>query len=117
MRVDSRDLQLSASGYLKATISEGVAEDFEGHIDIADLSANPLGSLIEPFKSQDGHVDFRLSLDPFQIEVAEAYIRELDEGSDGYANGIITARPEGGNCALMPLPRAWAAQGAFCMAH
>ena len=28
-------------------------------------------------------------------EVAEAYIRELDEGSDGYANGIITARPEG----------------------
>ncbi len=95
VRVDSRELQLSASGYLKATISEGVAEDFEGHIDIADLSANPLGSLIEPFKSQDGHLDFRLSLDPFQIEVAEAYIRELDEGSDGYANGIITARPEG----------------------
>ena len=95
VRVDSRDLQLSASGYLKATISEGVAEDFEGHIDIVDLAANPLGSLIEPFKSQNGHVDFRLSLDPFQIEVAEAYIRELDEGSDGYANGIITARPEG----------------------
>ena len=93
--VDSRELQLSASGYLKATISEGVAEDFEGHIDIANLSANPLGTLIEPFKSQDGHVDFRLSLDPFQIEVAEAYIRELDEGSDGYANGIITARAEG----------------------
>ena len=41
VRVDSRDLQLSASGYPKATISEGVAEDFEGHIDIADLSANP----------------------------------------------------------------------------
>lgn len=95
VRVDSRELQLSASGYLKVTISEGVSEDFEGHIDIADLSANPLGSLIEPFKSEDGHVDFRLSLDPFQIEVAEAYIRELDEGSDGYANGIITARPEG----------------------
>jgi hypothetical protein len=95
VRVDSRDLQLSASGYLKATISEGVAEDFEGHIDIADLSANPLGTLIEQFKSQNGHVDFRLSLDPFQIEVAEAYIRELDEGADGYANGIITARPEG----------------------
>jgi len=95
VRVDSRELQLSASGYLKATISKGVAEDFEGHIDIADLSANPLGTLIEPFKSQNGHVDFRLSLDPFQIEVAEAYIRELDEGSDGYANGVITARPEG----------------------
>ncbi|NDH73980.1 MAG: hypothetical protein EBY53_05540, partial [Rhodobacteraceae bacterium] len=56
VRVDSRDLQLSASGYLKATISEGVAEDFEGHIDIVDLAANPLGSLIEPFKSQNGHV-------------------------------------------------------------
>ena len=95
VQVDSRELQLSASGYLKATISEGIAENFEGHIDIADLSANPLGTLIEPFKSQNGHVDFRLSLDPFQIEVAEAYIRELDEGSDGYANGIITARPEG----------------------
>ena len=105
VRVDSRDLQLSASGYLKATISEGVAEDFEGHIDIADLSANPLGSLIEPFKSQDGHVDFRLSLDPFQIEVAEAYIRELDEGLMDMQTVSSPRGQRGGNCALTHLPR------------
>ena len=95
VRVDSRELTLSASGYLKASIQNGIAENFEGHIDIENLSANPLGSLIEPFESQDGHVDFRLSLDPFKIEVAEAYVRELDEGADGYANGFVIARPKG----------------------
>ena len=95
VRVDSRQMQLSASGYLKASIMGGIAENFEGHIDIAELSANPLGTLVEPFKSQDGHVDFRLSLDPFQIEIAEAYVREFDEGADGYANGVVTARPDG----------------------
>ena len=112
VRVDSRDLQLSASGYLKATISEGVAEDFEGHIDIADLSANPLGSLIEPFKSQDGHVDFRLPLIRSKLKWPRPIFVNWMRGLMDMQTVSSPRGQKGGNCASTPLPACGAAQGA-----
>lgn len=95
VNVDSRELQLRASGYLQAKITDSIAENFEGHIDIDQLIANPQGRLPEPFQSEEGHVDFRLTLDPFKIEIAQAYLRESKEGAEGHANGVITAQSDG----------------------
>lgn len=109
-------------------VETGRLTDLEGQFTISDVSVNP-GRLYEsPQKITRAVTDFRLTLDPFRLNLGQMQISldqsdvllagTLDAGADGWhlaVDGQADAMPVAGLLALWPpgaaaKPRAWVAQ-------
>lgn len=71
----------------------GDLEDLVGQFRTSKLTANPDDLYAEPISINAAEMDFRLRLDPFQLDVGQALFQ--DQGQSLLARGTLRAEPEG----------------------
>ncbi|WP_299614253.1 DUF3971 domain-containing protein [uncultured Tateyamaria sp.] len=72
---------------------QGGLADLVGQFSASSLSANPDGLYPEPVVMESAQLDFRLTLDPFRLDVGQALFQ--DQGQDLIARGALLAASEG----------------------
>lgn len=100
LEVNSRALRLHADGqtYLR-DLKNGVPQQFLGQIAISDLQLDPAGLFEKPATFDQGAVDFRLTLDPFRVDIGQLELN--DQGNTTIsAKGHVSAQPEGWKVSL-----------------
>jgi hypothetical protein len=97
--VNSKDLQLKASGhaYLPG-VTKGLPQQVLAQIQIDSLRLDPQGLLDAPVGFDAGALDFRLSLNPFAIDIGQ--ISLIEDGQHINAAGKIAAGPLGWSVAI-----------------
>lgn len=71
----------------------GGLEDLVGQFRTSTLTANPNNLYPEAIAIDSAEMDFRLSLDPFRLNVGQSVFR--DKGQTLYAHGTLAAEPAG----------------------
>lgn len=71
----------------------GRLEDIVGQFRASTFTANPDALYPEPVSFEAAEMDFRLSLDPFRLDVGQAVFQ--DQGQTLLAHGMLEAAPEG----------------------
>ncbi|KEP69323.1 hypothetical protein DL1_04535 [Thioclava dalianensis] len=94
LEIDSRAVRMRASGqaYLR-DIKNGLPQTLLGQIAISDLQLDPQGLFEAPAKFSQGAADFKLSLDPFTLDLGQL---EMTDGQTKIsAKGSLAAEPDG----------------------
>lgn len=73
--------------------ADGRLDDIVGQFNSNGVSANPDGLYSEPVSLEAAEMDFRLTLNPFRLDVGQALIR--DQGQILQVQGTLEAAPEG----------------------
>lgn len=88
--ISSRDLNISAEGYLILEPSNDWPNSLSGQLKFGEILVNPRGQLKLPVSLQDGIVDVRLLLDPFELQVKQFFASDKDR--DLVVNGSAKLR-------------------------
>lgn len=72
---------------------QGGLDDLVGQFRANRLNANPDNLYPEPIQVEAAQLDFRMSLDPFRLDVGQALFQ--DQGQDLIASGALLATPDG----------------------
>ncbi|TMV63934.1 hypothetical protein FGG78_34285, partial [Thioclava sp. BHET1] len=77
--VQSAQLRATATGqaYLH-DMDSGLPKSILGQVSISDVKVDPKGLFVEPVRFSQGHVDLRLKLDPFDLNVGQLVLVEGD---------------------------------------
>ncbi|MBY5932941.1 AsmA-like C-terminal region-containing protein [Tateyamaria omphalii] len=94
LSVDSAWITAQIDGQAVLGIDErGGLDDLVGQFRATSLSANPDALYPEPIQMEAAQLDFRLSLDPFRLDIGQALFQ--DKGQDLIARGALMADPDG----------------------
>ena len=99
LALDSRAVRLRASGQMfLRDIKNGIPQSLPGQIAISDLQLDPQGLFETPARFSQGAADFKLSLDPFRIDLGQLEL--TDENTKISAKGFAAARSDGWRVSL-----------------
>ncbi|WP_417807669.1 hypothetical protein [Thioclava sp.] len=99
LALDSRAARLRASGQVfLRDIENGIPQSLPGQIAISDLQLDPQGLFETPARFSQGAADFKLSLDPFRIDLGQLEL--TDENTKISAKGFAAARSDGWRVSL-----------------
>lgn len=90
--ISSRDLSLSAEGYAKLETGKDWPDSLSGQLNFGEVLVNPMGRLANPAILQNGNLDFRLHLDPFELSVKHFFT--TDTARDITVSGSASLRAE-----------------------
>ncbi|WP_299041191.1 AsmA-like C-terminal region-containing protein [uncultured Tateyamaria sp.] len=94
LSVDSAWITAQIDGQAVLGIDDrGDLADLVGQFRATSLRANPDDLYPEPIEMEAAQLDFRLSLDPFRLDVGQALFQ--DQGQDLIARGALIAAPDG----------------------
>ena len=94
LSVQSASLRLEAAGhaYLPGVVA-GIPKEMLAQIQVSQVTIDPAGLFEEPARFDQGALDLRLRLDPFQVDIGQLSLQ--DDGRRLSARGQIGATPEG----------------------
>ncbi|WP_415403256.1 DUF3971 domain-containing protein [Tateyamaria sp. SN3-11] len=99
LSVDSAWITAQIEGQTVLGIDDtGALEDIVGQFRASTLSANPDNLYPAPVQFDGAEMDFRLTLDPFRLDVGQALFE--DRGQVLVARGMLEAAPEGWSYSL-----------------
>ena len=98
--VKSRDVTVSATGYSTIRTDPSGNTQFTGQLQVSKLDANPFGLFPSPITTSKASADFRLSLDPFLVELPQIFIQDQRSQSHVIAQGDLRADAAGWNIGL-----------------
>ena len=99
LALDSRAVRLRASGQaLLRDMKNGLPQNLIGQIAISDLQLDPQGLFEAPARFSQGAADFKLSLDPFRIDLGQLEL--MDDATQISAKGFAAARSDGWRVSL-----------------
>lgn len=90
--ISSRDLSLSAEGYAILEPENDWPTGLFGQFKFADIRVNPEGQLNAPVTLDHGLMDFRLLLEPFELQVKQFFAE--DNGRDIGVSGSAILRAD-----------------------
>ncbi|KEO59302.1 hypothetical protein [Thioclava indica] len=99
LALDSRAVRLRASGQMfLRDIKNGIPQSLPGQIAISDLQLDPQGLFETPARFSQGAADFKLSLDPFRIDLGQLEL--TDDNTKISAKGFAAAQSDGWRVSL-----------------
>ena len=99
LSVDSAWITANIAGQAVLDVDDaGQLQELVGQFQASTLSANPDNLYPEPVSFDGAEMDFRLSLDPFRLDVGQALFQ--DQGQMLLASGTLRAAPEGWDYSL-----------------
>ena len=90
--ISSRDLSLSAQGYAILEPKDDWPTGLFGQFEFSDIRVNPDGQLDAPVTLDHGIMDFRLLLEPFELQVKQFFAE--DTSRDVAVRGAATLRAD-----------------------
>ncbi len=96
LTIDSQTLRLSASGVSRLPgLARGLPTSYVSQVSFSDLQLDPEGLFQAPVRFSAGQADFRLTLDPFTVQMGQFALQEGDTRL--VARGTVTAGLDGWN--------------------
>ena len=90
--ISSQDISLSADGYAILEPNNDWPRGLFGQLKFSDIQVNPNGELDAPVILNNGNMDFRLVLEPFELQVKQFFAE--DTTRDVVASGSATLRAD-----------------------
>ncbi len=96
LTIDSQTLRLTASGVSRLPgLARGLPTSYVSQVSFSDLQLDPEGLFQAPVRFSAGQADFRLTLDPFTLQMGQFALQEGDTRL--VARGTVRAGSEGWN--------------------
>lgn len=94
LTIDSQTLRMKSSGVSRLPgLARGLPTSYVSQVSFSDLQLDPEGLFQAPVRFSAGQADFRLTLDPFTVQIGQFALQEGDTRL--VSRGRVTAGPEG----------------------
>ena len=93
--ISSRDLSLSAEGFAVLEPKNNWPSGLFGQFTFADIRVNPDGQLDAPVTLNQGMMDFRLLLEPFELQVKQFFAEDISRNVVANGSALLRADQQG----------------------